>query len=163
MYLETDDSLQFFHQPRSYFLALVPFNLDFYAGVRVVVLIVFLSVLLGGAFSVYYGDEKGMTGGEDPLNRGAMNWCVQDGDMLRFYSDMIQLKRERLRGASLRSMELSDGVLKLMFSGEKTYIAFITAPGGKSPADLPEGKNLLSGTVETVNGVTYICSFALFG
>lgn len=123
----------------------------------------FFSMLLGGAVSIYYGDETGMTGGEDPLNRGAMNWYAQDGELFRFYSDMIRLKREHLRGLSLQSMELSGDVLKLTFSGEKPFVAFITAPGGKSAADVPEGKKLLYGTAETADGVTYICSFALFG
>ena len=48
-----------------------------------------------GEPSIYYGDELGMEGGKDPLNRYAMDWpkATQDNDMLRFYKDLIKIRK----------------------------------------------------------------------
>ena len=47
-----------------------------------------------GAPMIYYGDELGMTGGPDPLNRKGMAWGTATGDntMLRFYKRMIAVR-----------------------------------------------------------------------
>ena len=47
-----------------------------------------------GAPMVYYGDELGMTGGPDPMNRKGMAWSTAKGDnaMLRFYKRMIAIR-----------------------------------------------------------------------
>ena len=47
-----------------------------------------------GAPMVYYGDELGMTGGPDPMNRKGMAWSTAKSDnaMLRFYKRMIAVR-----------------------------------------------------------------------
>ncbi len=47
-----------------------------------------------GAPMVYYGDELGMTGGPDPMNRKGMAWSAakSDNSMLRFYKRMIAVR-----------------------------------------------------------------------
>ena len=47
-----------------------------------------------GAPMIYYGDEIGMTGGADPMNRKGMEWNrATDGNgMLRFYRRMIAVR-----------------------------------------------------------------------
>lgn len=49
-----------------------------------------------GVPSVYYGEEIGLEGGRDPDNRRMMVWDPQqqDQDLLRFYQDMIRLRRQ---------------------------------------------------------------------
>jgi glycosidase len=44
---------------------------------------------------IYYGDEIGLSGGADPLNRGCMVWEneQQDQELLRFYQTLIVLRK----------------------------------------------------------------------
>jgi len=51
-----------------------------------------------GAPVVYYGDEVGVMGGEDPDCRRTMIWDKnqQNGDLLNFYKKIIKLRRESL-------------------------------------------------------------------
>jgi len=61
----------------------------------------FLLAVLGGSMSVYYGDELGMAGGEDPDNRRAMTWGCVDKELLDFYKELIRIKKTVLRDARL--------------------------------------------------------------
>jgi 4-alpha-glucanotransferase len=45
-----------------------------------------------GAPALYYGDEAGMTGFEDPFNRGTFPWDDIDVDLLLWYKRMIALR-----------------------------------------------------------------------
>jgi glycosidase len=47
-----------------------------------------------GSPMIYYGDELGMTGGADPMNRKGMAWPLAGGEnkMLRFYRRMIAVR-----------------------------------------------------------------------
>jgi glycosidase len=51
-----------------------------------------------GAPAIYYGDEVGLTGGDDPECRGTMIWdCArQNTEILRWYRRLIVLRRSRL-------------------------------------------------------------------
>ncbi len=50
-----------------------------------------------GAPSIYYGDEIGLKGGHDPLNRGAFPWDESqwDHDLRRETQRLVQLRKER--------------------------------------------------------------------
>ena len=65
-----------------------------------------LAVLLLYAFpgspTIYYGDEAGMEGFEDPLNRGTYPWGSEDSAILKYYRRLGVLRKERIslqRGA----------------------------------------------------------------
>jgi 4-alpha-glucanotransferase len=45
-----------------------------------------------GVPSVYYGDEAGMTGFEDPFNRGTFPWGAVDGDLQGWFKRIIALR-----------------------------------------------------------------------
>ncbi len=49
-----------------------------------------------GSPTVYYGDEAGMQGYEDPLNRRTYPWGQEDESLLAWYQRLGQLRRERL-------------------------------------------------------------------
>lgn len=49
-----------------------------------------------GSPTVYYGDEAGMQGYEDPLNRRTYPWGQEDESLLAWYRRLGQLRRERL-------------------------------------------------------------------
>ena len=48
-----------------------------------------------GSPTVYYGDEAGMEGYEDPLNRRAFPWGAEDEELLRWYRRLGQLRGGR--------------------------------------------------------------------
>ena len=49
-----------------------------------------------GSPTLYYGDEAGMQGFEDPLNRGTYPWGGEDGSLLAFFRRLGQLRAERV-------------------------------------------------------------------
>jgi neopullulanase len=67
-----------------------------------------------GPPSLYYGDEVGLAGGHDPLNRGAMPWdeAAWDHDLLRDVRRMIALRKARpsLRRGSYSCLYAREGV-----------------------------------------------------
>ena len=48
-----------------------------------------------GAPTVYYGDEAGMEGWEDPFNRAGYPWGQEDSELKSFFSSLVHLRREQ--------------------------------------------------------------------
>ena len=48
-----------------------------------------------GSPTVYYGDEVGMEGFEDPFNRGTYPWGEENQKLLRYYQTLGRLRRSR--------------------------------------------------------------------
>ena len=61
-------------------------------------LAVFMQFTLPGAPMIYYGDEVGMTGGQDPDCRRGMLWDEekQDKELLQYYKKLIQIRKDNL-------------------------------------------------------------------
>ena len=108
-------------------------------------------MLLGGAVSIYYGDELGMSGGEDPANRGAMAWGEQSDGIKPLYISMIRFKEEHQGEMNVTEMRVQDGVLRLTFSGGD-YMAFIAEPGGEKCFAVPDGMHLRFGNAQLSRG-----------
>ena len=53
-----------------------------------------LQYFLPGVPSLYYGDEAGMQGFEDPLNRRPYPWGQEDGELLAHYAMLGRLRKE---------------------------------------------------------------------
>ena len=53
---------------------------------------VFLQFTLPGCPSVYYGDEAGLEGYEDPFNRRFYPWGKEDGEILAFHREIAKLR-----------------------------------------------------------------------
>ena len=90
-----------------------------------------------GSPTVYYGDEAGMEGYEDPLNRRAFPWGQEDEGLLRWYRRLGQLRGGRL---SLQRGDIcylyADGsglALRRQWDGEVTTAAMNS---GKEPLTL---------------------------
>ena len=87
-----------------------------------------------GSPTVYYGDEAGMEGYEDPLNRRAFPWGAEDEELLRWYRKLGQLRGGR---PSLQRGDIcylyADGsglALRRQWNGEVTTAAMNS---GKEP------------------------------
>ncbi|MBQ4109926.1 MAG: glycoside hydrolase family 13 protein [Clostridia bacterium] len=65
---------------------------------------VFLQFALPGMPSVYYGDEIGMQGYEDPFNRGFFKWNSIDEDIHNYYKGVIAF-RKKYKALQLGSYE----------------------------------------------------------
>ena len=77
-------------------------------------LAVFMQMVYPGAPAVYYGDEVGMTGGDDPYNRGPSPWADQGGKpdlaLRAEFKRLIRLRKDHpvLRHGSLQAPLLAD-------------------------------------------------------
>ena len=71
-----------------------------------------------GSPTVYYGDEAGMEGFEDPFNRRTYPWGKEDAELLDWYKALGRLRHEHsaLRAGSIRYV-----------AGEHNLLSFIRA------------------------------------
>lgn len=65
---------------------------------RIFKLAVAFQILFCGSPAIYYGDEVGMTGDNDPDCRGAMIWdeTKQDKDILEWYKRIIRIRKDNI-------------------------------------------------------------------
>ena len=79
----------------------------------------FLQYMLPGSPSIYYADEAGMEGHNDPFNRRTYPWGRENADLLAHYRQLGQLRKENdvLRFGDIRFLYAQDG--KLAF--RRTY------------------------------------------
>ena len=80
-----------------------------------------------GSPTLYYGDEAGMQGFEDPLNRRTYPWGGEDAVLLDFFRQLGRLRTERpsLRRGEIRYLYAQGGglVLERRCGGERTVAA----------------------------------------
>lgn len=74
-----------------------------------------LQFTLPGMAAIYYGDEAGLEGFEDPFNRRCFPWGQEDQELLEFYRQLTGWKAglPALRRGTLRFLPAPDGVLLL--------------------------------------------------
>ena len=82
----------------------------------------FLQFILPGNPCIYYGDEIGMQGFEDPLNRAYFNWDDADCDLHKFYKELSLVKNNNpaLKLGDINFLASSDKYVKFTrkFEGE---------------------------------------------
>ena len=80
-----------------------------------------------GSPTLFYGDEAGMQGFEDPLNRGTYPWGQEDTGLLDFFRALGRLRKERrsLQSGSLTYIYAQGGGLVIArgHEGETTMVA----------------------------------------
>lgn len=123
------------------------------ARVRLAALVLFT---FPGAPTIYYGDEVGLEGWEDPFNRGTYPWGGGDADLKARFALLGRLRTARvsLQAGNLRYL-CADGPL-LAFRRERDGQVSVTAvnsSGQSLPCSLPweadQATDLLTGTVYT--------------
>ena len=106
-----------------------------------------LQFFLPGIPSIYYGDESGMQGYEDPLCRRPMNWNNQDTEILGHYKKLGEL-RKKFRSQVTGSTRLyeSGGIVYLerRAKEKKVVVAVNTSGAAKALNTKKEIKDLLS-------------------
>jgi neopullulanase len=105
-----------------------------------------------GAPSIYYGDETGLAGGHDPLNRAALIWDnkVWDLDLLHEFQRLIALRKSSpaLRRGSYRCLFAHDNVhVHLRQLGAESVVVALNASKATRRIDVPVAESLSDGTV----------------
>ena len=75
-----------------------------------------VNYFLPGIPAVYYGDEAGMTGGKDPLNRAFYPWGAEDQDLLGFYRRLgaLRLKQPVLKSGGFYPLSAALGCVAFL-------------------------------------------------
>ncbi len=90
-----------------------------------------------GSPTVFYGDEAGMEGFEDPFNRRTFPWGAEDGELLAWFRALGAARRALvpLRRGDIRYLKAGCRVLAFTRSAEgRTVLAAVNA--GEAPAEL---------------------------
>lgn len=82
-------------------------------------LVAVIQITLPGVPLIYYGDEAGLAGGNDPDNRRTYPWGNENKDLLTFYHDLIALrnKESSLRRGSFKIYDTEPSI----FAFERSY------------------------------------------
>ena len=114
----------------------------------------FLQFVLPGAPSVYYGDEAGMEGYADPLNRRTYPWGREDPDLLAHYRRLGQLRRDNpaLRSPAIEFFAAADGRLGFLRSANRSLAQRVEVYVNRTgdPWQITPGRLLLGHNLETV-------------
>jgi len=114
----------------------------------------FLEFTLPGAPCIYYGDETGMEGFEDPFNRRFFDWSATNGMLFDFCKSLASLKN------SEKSLKIGD----IEFSDEENVVRFRRGDVwcllnlGKKPVEV-EGEILISKNLENYETKSYVSEF----
>jgi neopullulanase len=105
-----------------------------------------------GAPSVYYGDEIGMTGGHDPLNRGAMIWdsAFWDTDLLHEFQRLVAFRKATpaVRRGSYHAIYAHENVYGYLRQlGEETVLVVLNVSRVTRRVDLCVESHLPDGTI----------------
>lgn len=106
----------------------------------------FLQFTLPGMASIFYGDEAGLEGFEDPFCRKTYPWGGEDRDLLNYYRALCRLKNELsvLRDGDIRITEAGQG--RIFFTRENgRQVALVCVNAADKPRKLPDGYTLRLG------------------
>ncbi|MBO4853657.1 MAG: alpha-glucosidase C-terminal domain-containing protein [Oscillospiraceae bacterium] len=90
-----------------------------------------------GSPTLFYGDEAGMEGFEDPLNRGAFPWGEEDPSLLRHFRRLgaLRAQRDSLQAGDIEYLYASGG--GLVFRRQTAQeISLVVLNAGDSPLEL---------------------------
>lgn len=105
---------------------------------------------LPGSPTLYYGDEAGAEGFEDPFNRRTFPWGNEDRELVEWFAALGRARKEQppLRKGELQWLSCRDRVVSFARHWEgKTIIAAVNAGDRESLVELPDGGSFRLGAM----------------
>jgi len=101
-----------------------------------------LQFSLPGNPAIYYGDEIGMEGYEDPFNRRYFRWDSQDSDLLEFYRAVSDLKKHpAMQG--IKTEFVDDGPLLHFMRTDDQHTLHVVANNTESSVAVPQKERII--------------------
>lgn len=110
-------------------------------GKRLLKLAAVLQYCIPGVPCVYYGDEAGMEGYQDPFNRGCYPWGHEDNDLIAWYRELGAVRGEcsALREGAFRPLFEGDGVVVFERRDDnETLLCAVNRTEGEQVIPLPD-------------------------
>ncbi len=113
-----------------------------------------LQFTLPGNPCIYYGDEIGMEGFEDPLNRGFYKWDAQNTDLQGFYKKLAELKNNNaaIRLGDIVFEETDDDFIEYARVHQEKKVHIAISRGGQMDK---KGTVLLEVATPDVHAIIY--------
>lgn len=112
--------------------------------VKLVKMATALQYTLPGIPCVFYGDEVGMEGFEDPFNRRCYPWGSGDKDLLKWYKQLGKIRtneRAVFAHGRYRSIDTENGVMFFKRKeGDETIYVIVNNSGKSYTPSLPDGE-----------------------
>ena len=91
-------------------------------------------ILFSGAPAIYYGDELGMTGENDPGCRGGMVWDTPDHELLAWQKEMIALrkKHDALRIGAYTVLRAEENLFAFRRDADGDHVTAVFNTGDRS-------------------------------
>ena len=122
--------------------------------------VAFIQMTYPGAPTIYYGDEIGMVGADDPDDRRGMTWGQGNKEIVEWYATMAKIRSEytALRTGDIKMLSVNDNVLAYTRSDKDASLLVMSNNSEKDiKADIDfKGNGLADGTYkDLVNGTEY--------
>ena len=100
---------------------------EYERGVCLLKLASVLQFTLPGIPSIYYGDEAGLCGGEDPYNRGCYPWGKENKELIEHYKALAKIRRENeaFKCGEYRTVSAALGCIAFERIGESERLLII--------------------------------------
>ena len=122
---------------------------EIYNGMRRLRLAALVMYAFPGSPTVYYGDEAGMQGFEDPFNRGTYPWSRENKWLISYFQRLGELRnsRESLQNGDIRYLRSEGAILAFRrCAGDEVSIAVCNAGEKTEKVGLPwEGEIAMDG------------------
>ena len=128
-------------------------------------LVAFLQFTYAGAPTIYYGDEIGMVGADDPDDRRAFTWGEGNEELVTWYATLAAIREQytAIRTGSVEAFDTGDDAVMsyvrrddsdtlIVLSNNAENEKEITLDLSKLDVDAEELTDLISGTEYTVSG-----------
>ncbi len=134
---------------------------DYYLAKKRLMLLMLIQMTFPGVPSIYYGDETGAQGFEDPYNRATLNWENIDQEIHDWYKELIHLrnKSDVLRKGDFKPVFGPDDIFAFTRTyKDKTYLIAVNrnpynAQSFNYPIEGKGGRNLFTGDLKTLDQI----------
>lgn len=122
-------------------------------------LVAFLQFTYAGAPTIYYGDEIGMTGADDPDDRRAFTWGKGSKELVTWYAKLADIRSQysALRTGSVEPIDVNDDAIMGYVRSDDKDIITVLGNNADSAKEITVsiGTNATSKITDIVSGTSY--------